>query len=132
MRSLGTHMPSHLHEQRSIWESPRRSTEDGRVVIIARLTGRTSIVSVLSDIDSSSYLSFYDSVTSELYEHHCRCLIIDLTLVSFCSACGLSCLVHKRMTQHTNWESIYALPSRHPRRWQASGGYAIYAIYATL
>jgi anti-anti-sigma factor len=60
---------------------------------VERVTGGMSIVSVLGDIDSSSYLSLYDSVTSELYRPRCRRLIIDLTRVSFCSASGLSCLV---------------------------------------
>lgn len=77
MRSVGTHMSSQLHKLRSILENPRQSAEDGKVVIIERLPGETSIVSALGDIDSSSYLSFYDIVTSELYKYHCRCLVID-------------------------------------------------------
>jgi anti-anti-sigma factor len=85
--------PSELGRQRSSLEDRDQSINGRSELVVERVAGEMSIVSVLGDIDSSSYLSLYDSVTSELYERRCRCLIIDLTRVSFCCACGLSCLV---------------------------------------
>jgi anti-anti-sigma factor len=86
-------MPSDLGKQWSTLENRDQSINNRSGLVVERVKGGMSIVSVLCDIDSSSYLRLYDSVTSELYERRCRCLIIDLTQVSFCSACGLSCLI---------------------------------------
>jgi anti-anti-sigma factor len=52
-----------------------------------------SVVRVVGDIDSSSYLRLYDGVMAELYERCCHGLIIDLSEVVFCCASGLSCLI---------------------------------------
>jgi anti-anti-sigma factor len=97
MRLINARTVSNTHpylgKQQSILGNRNQSIKDGREVAVERLTGGMSIVHVLGDIDSSSYLSLYDSVMSELYARHCRGLIIDLTQVSFCSACGLSCLI---------------------------------------
>jgi anti-anti-sigma factor len=90
--------PPHLGKQRSILGNRDQSIKDGREVAVERLTGGMSIVSVLGDIDSSSYLTLYHSVTSELYQRRCRCMIIDLAQMSFCSACGLSCLIQAHDT----------------------------------
>ena len=59
-----------------------------------------SVVSVVDDLDSSRYLRIYDSVMSELYTRHCLGLIIDLTQVTFCGACGLSCLIQAHDTAY--------------------------------
>jgi anti-anti-sigma factor len=91
-------IPPELGKQRSILDNRDQSIKDGREVAVERFTGGMSVVSVLGDIDSSSYLTLYHSVTSELYQCRCRCLIIDLNQVSFCSACGLSCLVQAHDT----------------------------------
>jgi hypothetical protein len=80
----------HLGKQRLILGNRDQSIKDRTGVAVERLTGGMSIVSVLGDIDSSSYLTLYDSVMSELCARRCRCLIIDFAQVSFCSACGLS------------------------------------------
>jgi anti-anti-sigma factor len=84
---------SHLGKQWSILKTRDQSIKDRREVAVERFTGGVGIVSILGDIDSSSYLSLYDIVMSELCDRRCRHLIIDLTQVSFCSACGLSCLI---------------------------------------
>src|SRR5882672_5348514 len=46
-------------------------------VAVERFAAGMSVVTVVGDLDSSSYLKFYDGVMSELYLRSCRGMIID-------------------------------------------------------